>query len=397
MSALRSRAHAALPLASWPAADRAAWAAAHRQGDFLQKDGHATTWRAATERSALGAYGRWLRWSADQGVELSREEPSARLTPDRVHAYVAYLQQDRAPVTVASVLGVMCMVVVALFPEQDWSWLRAVQRRARRRARPVRNKEARVVPATDLFNHGLALMAQADEALERPEAEAPQLPDRQRVAAARDYRDGLIIAVQATIALRVKNLLSIELGRHLRIAHGRATLYFPASEMKTHQAHETDWPASLVSHLDRYLSTVRPILVAAPAPGGCGRYARPPGARLWVGQGGSPLTPAGVQKALARHTRLRFGHALNPHLFRDCLATTQAALDPKHGRYASALLGHGNTRTTERSYIIASQQVALDHHHRVIDAMRKAARAKARSLSRPRALVGAPPRRRTDP
>jgi len=136
---------------------------------------------------------------------------------------------------------------------------------------------------------------------------------------------------------------------------------------------------------------VRPILVAAPAPGNCGRYARPPGARLWVGQGGSPLTPAGVQKALARHTRPRFGHALNPHLFRDCLATTQAALDPKHGRYASALLHHSNSRTTERSYIIASQQVALDHHHQMIDAMRKAARGKARSAAAPRA------RRRADP
>jgi len=95
------------------------------------------------------------------------------------------------------------------------------------------------VPATDLFNHGLALMAQADEVLEHTEAEASQPPGRRRVAAARDYRDGLIIALQASRALRVKNLLSIELRRHLLIARDRATLHFPPSEMKTHQALET--------------------------------------------------------------------------------------------------------------------------------------------------------------
>lgn len=102
--------------------DRLAWQAAHRQLDFLAEPGRASAWRSASERSARGAYGRWLR------------------------AYVEYLHEGRSPVTAASYLDILCMVVVAVFPDRDWNWLRAVQRRLRRRARPVRDKQARIVP-----------------------------------------------------------------------------------------------------------------------------------------------------------------------------------------------------------------------------------------------------------
>lgn len=369
--------HPALSFDHWPPADRHAWEAAHRQGDFLAEAGLATTWRSASERSARAAYGRWLHWLADQNVDLVAEAPDTRFTEARLRTYVAYLQAGRAPVTVASYLGCLCMVVVALFPEQDWTSLRTLQARLRRRARPVRNKQARLVPANDLLQCGLDLLQQAGETLDR--AKAPGLTPRQQVAAARDYRDGLLIALLASRPLRLRNLLAIEIGRHLRRANGRATLHFAADETKHKRVLDTVWPDSLVPVLDRYIAEVRPLLIAARAPGNVAHGVRPSGGMLWLGQGGSPLTPAGVQKALARHTTPRFGHGVNAHLFRDCVATTLANTDPDHARHAAALLGHRTLRTTERNYISVDGRLALDRHHDLIRSMRKASRQRRRT------------------
>ena len=41
---------------------------------------------------------------------------------------------------------------------------------------------------------------------------------------------------------------------------------------------------------------------------------------------------------------------INPHLFRDCAATTIAIEDPPHVRIASQLLGHRTFSTTEKYY-----------------------------------------------
>ena len=368
--------HAALPLAQWPAADRLAWEAAHRTPDFLEAGGRGATWRPASQHSAVRSYGRWLGWLTAQGVELDAEAPASRLTLERIRAYIAFVQEGRASVTVASYAGVLCMVMRALFPDADWGWLRAVQRRLRRRSIPMRHKQQRLVPTNDLRQLGLDLMERAGAVLDEPRTAAT--PPRPRIAAARDYRDGLLIALLASRPLRVGNLLGIEIGKHLRRSGDRTTLSFKARETKQNRTLHTVWPEDLALALTRYLAEVRPMLIAAPAPGNIARYTKPLGARLWVGQGGTPLSPAGLQKALKRHTVRRFGHIVNAHLFRDCVATTLGNEDPNHVRYAAPLLGHSTLRTTERGYIAADSRVALGQHHDQIAAIRKAARQRWR-------------------
>jgi integrase/recombinase XerD len=49
-------------------------------------------------------------------------------------------------------------------------------------------------------------------------------------------------------------------------------------------------------------------------------------------------------------TREGLGRAINPHLFRDCAATSIAIDDPDHVRVASSLLGHRTVSTTEKYY-----------------------------------------------
>jgi len=56
---------------------------------------------------------------------------------------------------------------------------------------------------------------------------------------------------------------------------------------------------------------------------------------------------------IVARTREGLGRAVNPHLFRDCAATSVAIDDPAHVGIASRLLGHRTGSTTERYYNLA--------------------------------------------
>jgi site-specific recombinase XerD len=224
------------------------------------------------------------------------------------------------------------------------------------------------VPAARLLQLGLALLQRAGDALDG--SSKADMDPRQAVAAARDFRDGLIIALLASRPLRVKKLLQIEIGTHLRQSGNWTTLHFRPADTKNKRALDTVWPAVLQPALQQYLTQVRPLLIEVKAPGNVARSPRPPGAILWVTQGGTPLTPGGLRKVLARHTRRKFGYAITAHLFRDSVATTIANEDPNHVRYAARLLGHATLSTTEQNYIAANSSAALDLHHDLIASMR---------------------------
>ena len=305
-----------------------------------------------------------------QGVDLDAEAPAARITEARMRGYVLFLQKGRASVTVATYLGILSMAALAMFPERDWRWLQAAQRQLKMRSTPSRKKADRLVAADELVQLGFDLMQRVEPVLDAAKKK-PDTSDRVVVAAARDYRDGLLIAVQASRPLRVKNLLMTELGKHLILGPGQITLQFRASETKGKRALRTTWPEALRQPLQRYLAQVRPILIAAVAPGNVAHHSRLPGAMLWVGQGGGPLTAGGLQRILRRQTEPRFGHSVNAHLFRDAVASTVANQDPNNARLTAQLLGHATLRTTERNYIMADSGPALSRHHDLIAAIRR--------------------------
>lgn len=356
------RAHPALLFVDWPETDRAAWDYAVRPPDFLDSGGAAVGWRPASRRSAQGAYGRWLYWLQVHERAALTERPANRFTPPRVRAYVQTMRQKCAPVTVSSYLGVLCMVVIAVFPDEDWDWLRRIQAQHCRRARPTRDKHRRLVPSEDLLKLGLHLLGDAGLRLDT----LSEADRRSRTRAARDYRNGLLIAILATRPLRVKNLLEIEIGRELQQDGDHTTVAFGGSAMKNHRPLVVSWPDMLVPALTRYLDEVRPILLTSEPTGGNRKPAKSPGARLWIGQGGTCLSPCGLNKALARHTKRQFGHVVNAHLFRDCVATTIANDNPNNLRFAARLLGHTAARTTERNYVLSDCEGALAAYHRTL-------------------------------
>ena len=63
-----------------------------------------------------------------------------------------------------------------------------------------------------------------------------------------------------------------------------------------------------------------------------------------------PLSEQSIYLKVCAATEEELGVRLNPHLFRDALATGIATDDPEHIRMASRLLGHADQRTAERHY-----------------------------------------------
>jgi integrase len=64
-----------------------------------------------------------------------------------------------------------------------------------------------------------------------------------------------------------------------------------------------------------------------------------------------------IYNMIVSRTAKAFGRSVNPHLFRDCAATSIAIEDPERVRIASQILGHRSAATTERYY---NQAQAID-------------------------------------
>ncbi len=368
--------HDALPPADWPAADGAALERASQSGNPFARTGRAARWRPATRCALVGAYARWLGFLVGLGCSLDTEAPPDRITPERMECYARFLIARCAPKTVASYLGQLHVFARHVWPSHDWRWLCHMQAQQHRMADPVRNKAARIVPQSELLQLGLDLM---DKAAAMPVSDdlraGPGHP-------ALVFRDGLMIATLAMRPLRLSNFLGLQLHRHLtRNAQGW-TIAVPAAETKNHSALSLQLPELLVPALELYLEVYRPLLLDMRGPSSSQHPMRPAGAHLWVTRCGTAMTPASMEKLLERHTPPRFGHYVNAHLFRDCLASSMADDDPENVRIAADLLGHRSFQTTQAHYIQANQRVALGRVADLIQDRRRAQLVQRRQVGR---------------
>jgi integrase len=158
------------------------------------------------------------------------------------------------------------------------------------------------------------------------------------------FRDTLMLAILAARPLRLRNLAGIRIGRHL-VRQGKVWLLtFPADEVKNRRPLEHDLPDGLAPFLATYLERIRPSFLKGAASD-----------VLWLGFEGEPLTPHSVYLGIMWGSRRLLGVAINPHLLRDCAATSLANVSPAAALSAAALLGHQNFATTERYYVRANQ------------------------------------------
>src|SRR4051794_18905609 len=98
----------------------------------------------------------------------------------------------------------------------------------------------------------------------------------------------------------------------------------------------------------------------------------------WISLRGTPMSPASIYEQITLHTKTAFGRALNPHLFRDCAATSLAIAAPQAVRAGGLVLGHARYATTERHYNLARAIDAADRHQAVLADLRAPVRRRGR-------------------
>ena len=239
-----------MPLSEWPEEDRRAWQRAQRDDDLLEEEGLFARLRPSTLSVLQSSYGRWLHHLATCDPAALALDPAARITRERVATYVVELHQLNASLTIANRILGLERAALAFAPGGNWRWLRTLVNKLNRRAKPMRDKRARLLPPQDVFRAALDFMAAA---------ETGTFTSAKKRAIA--YRNGLVLAVPAARAVRIGNLGMVEIGKHLRRAGAGWQLYFDGTETKNHDVLELALPDELTKPIERYLDHWRPMLL----------------------------------------------------------------------------------------------------------------------------------------
>jgi integrase len=298
------------------------------------------------DRPNIQHYGRWLGYLA-WSEQPNPLPPADRVTHEAVRDYNRHLLPLVSPRTRLSLLVGLKVTIAAMTPDREWRWLQDFCNRVQRQAKPKSDKRSRMRSSGDIFSAALT--------------ELRRLPTHglgliQAIA----YRDALMLALLAARPLRVRNATSIEIGHQLTRAEHGWHLSIPGDQVKNKQPVSYGLPHKLTPWLDRYLAKVRPIFPGAAA----SRY-------LWLNQNGPVGGPGFVYLRIVRLTRRLFGKPINPHLLRDCAASSLAMVSSDVARSAAALLGHRHFSTTERYYIQANDLEASRRLNAILAAASK--------------------------
>ncbi|MCB2107395.1 MAG: site-specific integrase [Rhodobacteraceae bacterium] len=324
------------------------WLKAIQEKDLLDTPAPLARFSKSQQRRLQSAYGRWLGFVAKQITANPQASGADALTPSNLRAYIDRLKVLFAPYTIAGFVTDLETVLRA-FNQDDLGFVHIAATTLRRLGQPVGNKRTRLRPSSDLYRLGVELMNRA------------QNEPHPHVAACM-FQDGLMIALLAARPVRLKNLASIEIGRHL-VRHGdHYWLVFPASEIKNHRHLEFPLPLEMTDLMESHIKIHRPILMR-----NVGKWGSTPHTGLWVSEHGSKLNRTAVYRRIYKRTREHFGAPVTPHLFRDAAATSVAIEDPAHVGIITAILGHSNPRTGETYYNQATSLQAARTHHAVVD------------------------------
>lgn len=321
-----------LPFGRWPVQDQARWAHACTASDPLDEPEFASTWRPHTRLTVAAAYGIALGWLLQHGL-LDPSVPAGDRWPKAVlREYITAMEGTVSPGTVRHRLLNLERALAVIDPKSDRHLLRAAVKRFTSPPDRSRKRE-RLQHSAQLAELGFKLMEAAEQGRD---------PITRRNAAL--FRTGLQIALLAMRPLRMRNFSALVIGVHMLRDRDGWVIRIPGSESKNHRPIETSVPRALQSAIDRYIDHYRPLLAGD-------RYHGP---RLWLGYRFDPQSAHTLQLAIVRETERAFGLPVNPHLFRDCAATSIAIDDPTSVRIAASVLGHAGFGSTEKYYNLAT-------------------------------------------
>ena len=213
-----------------------------------------------------------------------------------------------------------------------------------------RSKFDRLVYSNVLLEAGMTLMAEADAATHRS-----------ALARARQFRNGLMVALLAVHLIRLKNFSALEIGRSFKKVNNSWWIVLSALETKEKRPDERSVHACLIGWIERYLNIHRPVLARTDdAP-----------AALWLSSNdGRAMTYKAVARVISKTTLATVGIDVSPHLFRTAGASTAAVHAGSTPHLASALLHHTDPAITEEHYNRASCLSAAQSYAALMRAVR---------------------------
>jgi integrase len=180
------------------------------------------------------------------------------------------------------------------------------------------------------------------------------------------FRDGLLLVFLAYHPLRLRNLSSLRIGRHLVVQDDRVILKIDAFETKTRQRIEQELSPRLSCAVRRYVDRYRPVLLRAR-----GRWQAPAEDAFWVSRDGSPCSAGTFRNVVGKHAIGPNGQPLSPHLFRSMAATSVSIEAPGSVDLIPAILSHRSRRTGQEYYNLASGLDASRAFNNMLDEFRK--------------------------
>jgi integrase len=173
---------------------------------------------------------------------------------------------------------------------------------------------------------------------------------------------GLAVAMLIAAPMRVGNLASLELGRHIvtigRRKAARQHIIIPGEETKTGEPFEVEIPAETTTLLETYRKLYLPQVSTVPT------------ALLFPNQAGTIRSEVAFSGSLADFIKRETGLVMNAHLFRHFAVTLYLRTHPEDLETARRILGHKSLTTTMRHYALINTKVSFGRYDAVIASYR---------------------------
>jgi integrase len=334
-----------LPFDSWSSADCEAWTIACRPNQRLAQGGAGAHMKPPTLADLKRRYGYFLDFLDRSGLLDRTSAAAGQVTPKNVDRYIEELKERVGSVTTHGSIYKLRRASQLLDPRRDFGWLIELEKDLALVMRP-RSRADRLVLTEVLVECGLTLMAEAESSA-----------TLSRLAKARQFRNGLMVAMLALHPIRLKNFASLEIGRNLVSIDGWWWIVLSATETKESRADERRIDDLIAPAVETYLSNYRPLLEDKNTKSN----------DLWLSsQNGKPMTYHAVANAVTRSVGGATGVAVSPHMFRTAAASSAALHAEQTPHLASALLHHRDKRVTEEHYNRASSLSAANDFGRLI-------------------------------
>jgi integrase len=170
-------------------------------------------------------------------------------------------------------------------------------------------------------------------------------------AQALEVQTAVAIAILVMLPLRIGNLASLDLDRHIRrVIKSRVVhLTIPAAEVKNGVDIAAQLPEQTVRLIDLYVRRYRPIL------------AKLPSRSLFPGESSKPKSVQSLRLQITESVKHRCGLLVHPHLFRHFAGMIYLKAHPGAYGVVQRLHGHKNIETTIQSYCGMETAAAIQH------------------------------------